>query len=104
MMGRRGRRSKQLLDDLKGKEKILEIERGSTRSHCVENLLWKSLRTCRKTDCRIKRLRTCRKTDYRKKMLRTCRKTDYRNKRLRTCRKTDCRMKRLLPVVRQTTE
>jgi hypothetical protein len=34
-------------------EKILEIERGSTRSHHVENLLWKRLRTCRKTDYRI---------------------------------------------------
>jgi hypothetical protein len=31
------------------KEKILEIERGSTRSHCVENLLWKRLWTWRKT-------------------------------------------------------
>jgi hypothetical protein len=32
---------------------ILEIERGSTRSHPVENSLWKRLRTCRKTDCRM---------------------------------------------------
>ena len=31
-------------------EKILEIERGSTRSRSVENSLWKSLWTCRKTD------------------------------------------------------
>jgi hypothetical protein len=45
MTGRRGRRRKQLLDDLKGKEKILEIERGSTRSHTVENSLWKRLQT-----------------------------------------------------------
>jgi hypothetical protein len=36
-----------------GKEKILEIERGSTRSHPVENPLWKRLRTCRKTDYRM---------------------------------------------------
>ena len=42
--GRRGWRRKQLLDDLK-KDKILEIERGSTRSHCVENSLWKRLWT-----------------------------------------------------------
>jgi hypothetical protein len=35
------------------KKKILEIERGSTRSHPVENSLWKRLRTCRKTDCRM---------------------------------------------------
>jgi hypothetical protein len=33
--------------------KILEIERGSTRLHPVENSLWKRLRTCRKTDCRM---------------------------------------------------
>jgi hypothetical protein len=49
MMGRRGRRHKQLLDE----EKILEIERGSTRSNSVENSLWKSLRTSRKTDYRL---------------------------------------------------
>jgi hypothetical protein len=30
---------------------MLEIERGSTRSHFVENSLWKRLRACRKTDC-----------------------------------------------------
>jgi hypothetical protein len=35
------------------KENILEIERGSTRSHPVENSLWKRLRTCRKTDYRM---------------------------------------------------
>ena len=29
---------------------MLEIERGSTGSHCVENWLWKRLWTCRKTD------------------------------------------------------
>jgi hypothetical protein len=52
-MGRRGRRRKQLLDDLKKKERILKIERGSTRSHPVENSLWKRLRTCRKTDYRM---------------------------------------------------
>jgi hypothetical protein len=43
-----GRRCKQLMDDIK--EKILETERGCTRSHNVENLLWKRLWTCRKTD------------------------------------------------------
>jgi hypothetical protein len=46
---RQGRRSKQLLDGFK--EKILEIERGGTRSLCVENTLWKRLWTCRKADC-----------------------------------------------------
>jgi hypothetical protein len=44
MTGRRGRRRKQLLDDLK-ENKILEIERGSTRSHSVENSLWKRLQS-----------------------------------------------------------
>jgi hypothetical protein len=44
--GRRGSRGKKPLDDLKGNE---EVERGSTRSHCVS--LWKGLWTCRKTDC-----------------------------------------------------
>ena len=32
------------------KQRILETERGSTRSHSVENSLWKRLRTSRKTD------------------------------------------------------
>jgi hypothetical protein len=31
------------------KMRILEIERGSSRLHCVENLLWKRLWTFRKT-------------------------------------------------------
>jgi hypothetical protein len=58
MMGRRGRRRMQLLDDLKEK-KILEIERGSARLHPVENSLWKRLRTCRKTDYRMNELILC---------------------------------------------
>jgi hypothetical protein len=45
--GRRGRRRKQLLDDIKEKEWIIEIERDSTGSHRVENSLWKRLWTCR---------------------------------------------------------
>jgi hypothetical protein len=52
MTGRRGRRSKQLLDDLKEK-RILEIERGNTRSQSMEISLWKRLRTCHKTDYRM---------------------------------------------------
>ena len=35
--GRRGRRRKQLLDEIKGK--LLEIKRESSRSHSVENWL-----------------------------------------------------------------
>jgi hypothetical protein len=38
---------------LRKKKKILEIERGSTRSHPVEKSLWKRLRTCRKTEYRM---------------------------------------------------
>jgi hypothetical protein len=49
MTGKCGRRRKHLLDDLK----ILEIERGSTRSHSMENSLWKRLWTCHKTDYRM---------------------------------------------------
>jgi uncharacterized membrane protein YgaE (UPF0421/DUF939 family) len=47
---RRKRRRKQLLNCLKRKANILEIERGSTRSHSMENWLCKRLWTCRKTD------------------------------------------------------
>jgi hypothetical protein len=39
-----------LLDDLKGKERILSVEEGSSRSHYVESSLSKRLWTCRKTD------------------------------------------------------
>jgi hypothetical protein len=43
---RRGRRRRrQLLDELQGKERIRENERGSTRSHYVGNSLWKRLWT-----------------------------------------------------------
>jgi hypothetical protein len=53
MKGRRGRRRKQLLDDVKGNENILEIDRGRASSHSVENSLWKWIWTFRKTDCRM---------------------------------------------------
>ena len=49
--GRQGRRRRKLFDDLKGKERILSFERGSSGSHYVESSLWKRLWTCRKTDC-----------------------------------------------------
>ena len=48
--GRRGRRRKQLLDDLKEGE---ETERGSTRSPSMENSLWKRLWICRKRDSKM---------------------------------------------------
>jgi hypothetical protein len=44
--GRLGRRRKQLMDEgkeRKGKEKILEIEGGSTVAHCLVNSPWKRL-------------------------------------------------------------
>jgi len=41
-----GRICKQLLNDLKGKEKMLEFEREHTTLHCLENSLWKKLLTC----------------------------------------------------------
>jgi hypothetical protein len=40
------------LDSFEWDKEILEIERESTRSHPVENSLWKRLRTC-KTDNRM---------------------------------------------------
>jgi hypothetical protein len=48
--GRRGRRRRKLLYDLK-ERRILTSEGGSSRSHCVESWLWKKLWTCRETDC-----------------------------------------------------
>jgi hypothetical protein len=44
--GRRGRRRRKLLDDLK--ERILSFEGGSSRSHYVDSSIWKRLWTCRK--------------------------------------------------------
>ena len=37
VMGKRGRRRKQLLDDLQGNERIVKMERGSTRSQSLED-------------------------------------------------------------------
>jgi hypothetical protein len=45
---RRGRRRKQLLDDLQEKRKYWNL-RGSARLHSVENSLWKRLWICRMT-------------------------------------------------------
>jgi 2-C-methyl-D-erythritol 4-phosphate cytidylyltransferase len=42
---RRERIRKQLLDDLQENDRVREIEGGSTRSHSVENSLWKRLWT-----------------------------------------------------------
>jgi hypothetical protein len=48
--GRKGIKRKQLHTE---KNRILEIERVSTRLRSAENLLWKRLWTCRKTDYRM---------------------------------------------------
>jgi hypothetical protein len=51
---RLGRRHKQLLDKLK--EKLLEFERGSTRSLCMKHSLWKGLWASRKMTDFMKRV------------------------------------------------
>jgi hypothetical protein len=46
---RRGRRRKQLLDDLKGSERVSEIEKGIIKSLFVKNRCWKRQWNCLKT-------------------------------------------------------
>ena len=48
--GRRGKRRRKLLNDLKERRGYSQFERESSRSHYVESSLWKKLWTCRKTD------------------------------------------------------
>jgi len=50
--GRRGRRSKKLLDDLKGKRGYRKLKE-ETLDRCVENSLRNRLWTCRKIDSRM---------------------------------------------------
>jgi hypothetical protein len=52
MTGRRGRRRKQLLDDLKEKRGYWKLKEEAL-DHTVENSFWKRLRTCRKTDYKM---------------------------------------------------
>jgi len=47
---RRGRRCEKLLDEIKGQERILSFEGGSSRSHYVEASFWRRLWTRRQTD------------------------------------------------------
>jgi len=47
--GKRGRKCKKLLDEIK-ETKIMENEIGSSRVHSEDNSLWKSLWFLRKTD------------------------------------------------------
>jgi hypothetical protein len=60
---KRGRRHKQLLDKVKGERGYRESKNRSTRSHFVENSLWKGPWTGRKTDNRITELTSDFKTD-----------------------------------------
>ena len=46
---RQGRICKQLLDDLMENKRYCNLKGGGLDSHCVENPLWKRLRTCCKT-------------------------------------------------------
>jgi hypothetical protein len=48
--GRRGRRRRQLLEDLKEKRGYCKLEEEVLDRTLVENSLWKRLRTCRKAD------------------------------------------------------
>ena len=47
---RRGRRRKELLDDLMKTEKILKVARGNYRYICLDNCLWERLWICRKRE------------------------------------------------------
>ena len=51
--GRRGRRHKQLLNDLKERRAFSKLKKGSTRSRCVEKSFWKRLWTFRRTDWKM---------------------------------------------------
>jgi len=51
----RRRKRRRLLDDLKKTREYCTLkEEDQSRSHSVQNSLWKRLWTCRKTDCRKK--------------------------------------------------
>jgi hypothetical protein len=47
---KQGRRRKKLLDNLKETGRYWKLKKISSRSHSLENSLWKRLWTCRKTD------------------------------------------------------
>jgi hypothetical protein len=49
----RGRLGSQWMTELKEKGRYQKLNRGSTRSHRLENSLWKRLRFCRKTNYMI---------------------------------------------------
>jgi hypothetical protein len=49
--GRRGRKRRKLLDDVKERRGSSHLGGGSSRSHYVESSLWKRLWTCGETEC-----------------------------------------------------
>jgi len=51
--GRRGRRRKQILDNVKEMRGYRRMKGRSIRSYSVENLFWTRLWTCLKTDCEL---------------------------------------------------
>jgi hypothetical protein len=53
----KGRRRKQLLDDLKKTKCYWKLKEETIKSHSVENSFWKKLWTCRKRDCVISELK-----------------------------------------------
>jgi hypothetical protein len=53
VLGRVGRRRKQLLDDLSETRVTQEIDRVSTRWHSVKRWLWERVWTCSKADYRV---------------------------------------------------
>jgi hypothetical protein len=59
VMGRRGRRRKQLLDDLKEKRRYLKLKEGALNCSLWRTRCEKRLQTCRKTDYRMNEFWTC---------------------------------------------
>jgi hypothetical protein len=58
--GRRGRRRRQIVDDLQEKTGYWKSERGETSSHSLETSLWKGLGAGHNTDGRCNKLgHTC---------------------------------------------
>jgi hypothetical protein len=49
--GRRGRRRRELLDDLKERRGYSNLKEEALDRNYVESWLWKRLWTCRETDC-----------------------------------------------------
>jgi hypothetical protein len=62
--GGRGRRCKQLLDDIFKEKYDTGSEKRSSSFHSVENWLWNSLRTCRKADKELINIRNLEFTSF----------------------------------------